>query len=98
MRDIKSINVRDSLLGEFLASILVDIEGSSSWWFSGVYGPSKTCFRDRFYDELARLPTLYGVKWCIGGDFNMMKSLQEKFNSNKTTRSMKLFDELAKEL
>ena len=83
---------------EFLASILENIEGNSSWWFSGVYGPSKACFRERFWDELAGLLTLCGEKWCIGGDFNVVKSLQEKFNSNRVTRSMKLFDELVREL
>ena len=28
----------------------------------------------------------------------MVRSLQEKFNSNRVTRSMKLFDELVREL
>ena len=93
-----SHSVKDSLLGEFSASIFVESKGSSSWWFSGVYGPSKACFRDRFWDELAGLSSLCGDKWCIGGDFNVVRSVQEKFNSNRTTRSMKLFDELVREL
>ena len=87
-----------SLLGEFSVSILVNNEGSSSWWLSGVYGPSKASFRDRFWDELAGLSYLCGDRWCIGGDFNVVRSIQEKFNSNRVTRSMKLFDELIEEL
>ena len=76
----------------------MDIEGRSSWWFSGVYGPSKACHRDRFWDELAGLSILCGDKWCIGADFNVVRSVQEKFNSNRLTRSMKLFDKLVREL
>ena len=86
------------MLGEFSASIFVENEGCSGWWFSGVYGPSKACFRDRFWDELTSLSILCGDKWCIGGDFNVVRSLQEKFNSSRTNRSMKLFDELVREL
>ena len=98
MWDVRCVTVRDSLLGEFFASILVEGEDGSSWWFSGVYGPSKASFRDSFWDELAGLSTLCGDKWCIGADFNVVRSLQEKFNSNRSTRSMKLFDELVREL
>ena len=98
MWDVRSVSVRDSLIGKFSVSILVEVVGGSNWWFSGVYGPSKASFRDRFWDELAGLSTLCSKRWCIGGDFNVVRSLQEKFNSNRVTRSMKLFDELVREL
>ena len=87
-----------TLLGEFSFSILVDNEGSSSWRFSSVHGPNNACFRDRFWDEIAGLSYLCGEKWCIGGDFNMVRSLQEKFNNNRVTRSIKMCDELVREL
>ena len=98
MWDVRRVIVKDSLLGEFSVSILVEMEGNSNWWFSGVYGPSKARFRDRFWDELVGLSSLCGDKWCIGGDFNVVRNVQEKFNSNRSTRSMKLFDELVSEL
>ena len=47
MWDVRRVIVKDTLLGEFSASILVELEGSSSWWFSGVYGPSKVCFQSQ---------------------------------------------------
>ena len=65
MLDVRSVSVRDSLIGEFLVSILVEDVGGSRWWFLGVYGPSKTSFRDCFWDELAGLSTLCGERWCI---------------------------------
>ena len=98
MWDVRRVKVINSLLGEFSAFILVDSEGSSSWWFTGVYGPSKVCFRDRFWDELAGLSVVCGDKWCIGGDFNVVRRLQEKFNSFRVITSMKMFDELVGEI
>ena len=98
MWDVRRVKVLDSMLGDFSASIFVDNGNNSGWWFSGVYSPSKACFRDRFWDELAELSILCGDSWCIGGDFNVVRSVQEKFNSNRTTASMKLFDELVREL
>ena len=79
-------------------SVLVEDAGGSSWWFSGVYGPSKMCYRDKFWDELAGLLSICSDKWFIGGDFNVVRKVQEKFNSNRTTRSMRMFDELVREL
>ena len=76
----------------------MESEGRSTWWFSGVYSPCKVRSRDRFWDELAGLSSLCGDKWCIGRDFNVVRNLREKFNSNRTTRSMRLFDELVREL
>ena len=39
MWDISRVNVCLSLVGDFLVSILVEIEGTGRWCFSGVYGP-----------------------------------------------------------
>ena len=93
-----SVLVSDTLVGEFSVSVLVEVTGSTSWWFSGVYGLSKTCYRDRFWDELAGLSSTCGDKWCLGGDFNVVRNVQEKFNSNRNTRSMRMFDDLVREL
>ena len=75
MWDVRRVTIRDTLVGEFSVSILVEVADSSSWWFSGVYGPSKVYFRDRFWDELAGLSTLCGDKWCLGGDFNVVTNM-----------------------
>ena len=98
MWDVRRVRVLDSLIGEFSTSIRVQLEEESSWWFTGVYGLTKACFRDSFWDELAGLSVVCGEQWCIGGDFNVVRNLQEKFNSHRVTRSMRLFDELLREL
>ena len=98
MWDVRRVTISDSLIGEFSVSILVKGADSNSWWFSGVYGHSKVCFRDSFWDELTGLSTICGDKWCLGGDFNVIRTVQEKFNSNRNTRSMRMFDKLIREL
>ena len=98
MWDVRQVTVIDSLIGEFSVSILVKGMGTNNWWLSGLYGPSKVCNRDRFWDELAGLSTICGDKWCLGGDFNVVRTVQEKFNSNRNTRSMRMFDALIREL
>ena len=98
MWDVRRVTVNDTLVGEFSASVLVEMEDGRSWWFSGIYGPSKVVHRDRFWDELGGLSTICGDRWCLGGDFNVVRNVQEKFNSNRTTRSMRMFDELVREL
>lgn len=96
--DVRRIKVREALLGEFSVSILVEMEGMNDWWFTGVYGPSTSSPGDCLWDELAGLESLCGDKWCIGGDFNVVRRVQEKFNRNSNTRSMLRFDELIREL
>ena len=36
-------------------------------------------------------------KWCLGRNFNVVREVGEKINSNSVTRSMKTFNELLRE-
>ncbi|KAM6550152.1 hypothetical protein CsatB_021828 [Cannabis sativa] len=92
--DTRSITVLGSMIGEFSISVLIKTEEKEPWWFSGVYGPCSYKARSDFWDEMAGLSSICGESWCIGGDFNVVRSVQEKLNNNSCTRSMKIFDEL----
>uniref|UniRef100_A0A803P8A0 Reverse transcriptase domain-containing protein n=1 Tax=Cannabis sativa TaxID=3483 RepID=A0A803P8A0_CANSA len=96
--DTRIISVLDSLVGEFSISVLINAEGKEPWWFSGVYGPCSYKIRHVFWDELAGLSSICGESWCVGGDFNVTRRVGEKLNSSSSTRSMKLFDGLIREL
>ncbi|XP_062083441.1 uncharacterized protein LOC133789680 [Humulus lupulus] len=96
--DTRSVSVIDSLVGDFSISICVKAEGKDPWWFSGVYGPVAYGKRDSFWDELARLSIICEDKWYVGGDFNVVRRVEEKLSSTTNTRSMKLFDALIREL
>ena len=78
-------------------SVLIDDE-TEKWWLTRVYGPSSYNSRALFWDEVAGLGSICRDKWCIGGDFNVVRDVTEKLNSNSVTRSMKTFDELIREM
>ena len=46
--------------------------------FTGVYGP--VCNRDKedFLEELGSIKGLWIDPWCVGGDFNMVRYLEER--------------------
>ncbi|PON73919.1 Endonuclease/exonuclease/phosphatase [Parasponia andersonii] len=92
------MKVKDSLLGDFLVSILIEDEVGGDWWFCGVYGPPRRENRKNLWDELVGLRELCGNRWCVGGDFNIVRRVSEKFNSSTNTRSMKEFDSLIREM
>ncbi|XP_062118257.1 uncharacterized protein LOC133831865 [Humulus lupulus] len=81
-----------------LVSVCLEAEGKDPWWFLSVYGPVIYGNRDSFWDELAGLSAICGDKWCVGGDFNVVRRVEEKLNSIYNTRSMKMFDALIREL
>ncbi|POO01038.1 AP endonuclease 1, binding site, partial [Trema orientale] len=68
--DVRRVKVINTLLGDFSVSILVEGDGETNWWFTGVYGPYSYNSRDNFWDELAGLWSLCGDRWYLGGDFN----------------------------
>ncbi|XP_062109433.1 uncharacterized protein LOC133820653 [Humulus lupulus] len=96
--DTRSVSVIDSLVGDFSVSIFLKAEGKEPWWLSRVYGPVVYGKRERFWDELAGLSAIYGNNWCVGGDFNVVRRVDEKLNSKSNTRSMNKFDALIREL
>ena len=98
MWDVRTVKIKEALVGEFSVSVLVGDESMGDWWFSGVYGPTKRKFITDFWDELSGLKEICNQRWCLGGDFNVVRRVSEKFNSTTTTRSMKEFDYLVGEL
>ena len=96
--DVRSVKIKESLVGDFSISVLAEDVIRGDWWFTGVYGPSRRNLRSDFWDELAGLKEICNGKWCVGGDFNVVRRVCEKFNSTTNTRSMREFDSLIGEL
>ena len=96
--DVRSVKVKECLMGDFSISILTEDLVKGDWWFSGIYGPCKRTNGRCFWDEIAGLWVLCYGKWCVGGDFNVVRWVNEKFNSPSATRSRKEFDDLIREL
>ncbi|KAL5567832.1 hypothetical protein UlMin_024407 [Ulmus minor] len=84
--DVRGVRVKDSLVGRFTVSIEVE-EGGRSWWFTGVYGPNDYRERKEFWEELYGLHSICGPRWCLGGDFNVVRYCHEKSPPSRRTRS-----------
>ncbi|KAL5549263.1 hypothetical protein UlMin_004494 [Ulmus minor] len=95
--DVRGVRVKDSLVGRFTVSIEVE-EGDRNWWFTGVYGPNDYRERKEFWEELYGLHSICGPRWCLGGDFNVVRYCHEKSPPSRRTRSVRFFDELIREL
>lgn len=98
MWDPRVVVVSDNLIGEYSVSIEILWKENLKWWFSAIYGPCKPREREMFWDELAGLRSICGDKWCLGGDFNVVRNHGEKMNSLSTTPSMLCFDNLIGDL
>lgn len=93
MWNSQTVSISDYEIGEFSVSIrIIDVSGGD-WWLSGIYGPCQPRDRRRFWEELAGLFGLCGHKWCIGGDFNVVRFVSEKSNGGRMTSSMKNFND-----
>ena len=68
------------------------------WVFTGVYGP--VCSRDRedFWEELGSIRGLWSDPWCVGGDFNMIRFLEERSRGGGLSASMRRFSEVLEDL
>ena len=96
--DVRSVKIKESLVGDFFVSVLVEDNLRGDWWFSGVYGPTKRSFRSGFWDKLSGVKEICNDRWCVGGDFNVVRRVSEKLNNLTNTRSMREFDSLIRKL
>ena len=44
------------------------------------------------WDELGDLFGYYGLRWCVAGDFDVVRSPDEKASHGRITRSMRCFN------
>lgn len=67
---------------------------------SGVYGPSSPGEKENFLNNIQSIRRLYlDVDWIIGGDFNLIRSLEEKKGGiRKTDHLMEKFNALIDDL
>ena len=63
-----------------------------------MYGPNKPHLRKDFWLEIQHLFGLTYPKWCVGGDFNVIRRSSEKLGGTRLTPTMRLFDELIRDL
>jgi exonuclease III len=74
MWDKRVAEVQDCVKGQFSISCrFKNVQDQFEWAFSGVYGPNVDADRFILWEELAGVRSWWGVPWCIGGDFNVVR-------------------------
>ncbi|RVW37380.1 hypothetical protein CK203_087736 [Vitis vinifera] len=62
-----------------------------------LYGLNKAVWREDFWLELQDLHGLTFPRWCVGGDFNVIRRISEKMGDSRLTVNMRRFDEFIRE-
>jgi hypothetical protein len=79
MWDRRVVEKIDEAVGDFSVSCRFrGVIDQFEWAFSGVYGPQTDRERSLMWDELAGLASWWGIPWCVGGDFNVIRFPTER--------------------
>ena len=97
--DTRKLELVEAELGHFSVTCMFkNVEDGFLWAFTGVYGPIKRSKRELFWQELGAVKGLWGGPWCIGGDFNMVLSPNDRNSDCRLSHSMRRFIEVLNEL
>jgi len=80
-----------------ILSSLFRVVGSSNWiLITGVYGPHIPRERKNFLKDLQTTRRIFpGIPWILGGDFNMIRTMEEKRGGiNRPDQNMEEFNEM----
>ena len=95
--DSVKFNCSEKVLGSFSVTVKLNSDEEGSFWLSSVYGPNKAVWREDFWLELQDLHGLTFPRWCVGGDFNVIRRISEKMGDSRLTFNMRCFDEFIRE-
>ena len=77
-----------------LAIKFLSVVDNFRWAIAIVYGPNEDSSRGQFWDDISSAHLLCLVPLCVGGDFNMVRSPQEKRGAASfLSRSMARFSD-----
>ena len=74
------------------------VEDGVVWVFTGVYGPFTKNERDCMWDEIGAIRGLWEEPWCVGGDFNVIRSQNERNRQGRISAAMRKFAQVIDEL
>ena len=66
--------------------------------FTRVYDPTLGSVIEDFWDELGAIRGLWSDLWCIGGNFNVVRLLGERFGAFKLSSTMRKFTKVSDDL
>ncbi|XP_075085270.1 uncharacterized protein LOC142168647 [Nicotiana tabacum] len=89
----------DSYQGRFsITCILESLHEDFRWCFTGMYGPHSNIERMEFWQELGAVRGLWGEQWVIGGNFNVCRFENERFNCTIKSGAMRNFSNIILDL
>ncbi|KAK1310058.1 hypothetical protein QJS10_CPA08g01031 [Acorus calamus] len=80
--------------GQFSISILLQNTRSGwKWILSGVYGPLVDTEREVLWAELSEIKANWNAPWCVMGDFNVTRFVEERNRGGTLSPAMMRFSE-----
>ncbi|KAK1308285.1 hypothetical protein QJS10_CPA09g00724 [Acorus calamus] len=84
----------DSKVGTFSVSVLLRCKSSGwSWICSNVYGPADGSGREILWAELSEAKATWQAPWCLLGDFNITRFVEDRNRVGSISAPMRLFSE-----
>ncbi|XVF71553.1 hypothetical protein PTKIN_Ptkin12aG0047300 [Pterospermum kingtungense] len=59
--------------------------------FVNIYAPNEEAQRHAFWIDHSNLLSQYDIPWCLSGDFNVVKSMEDKIGSSYNRSAMEHF-------
>lgn len=88
--DTRKFSMMSATVRTYSLSILfTNQEDSSTFLYTGVYGPSIRANRTSFFEELSSIKPTNNTPWILSGDFNVTMRQEEINNSNSDWRGDK---------
>lgn len=88
-----SVEVSNNYTGEYSISVIcINKEDGYRWGFTRVYGPFNQSTNSIFGEELSSIRNRWQLPWCIGGDFNVVRSPKEHLGALILTNQMRWFN------
>ena len=92
--DNRAVEKVEEAVGSFSISCKFrEVSSGFEWAFSSVYGPNRREERRLLWEELSGISSWWGVPWCVGGDFNVVRYPSERLGSDRITPDMREFSE-----
>ncbi|XP_077239712.1 uncharacterized protein LOC143880611 [Tasmannia lanceolata] len=88
MWDQSNWELQESWVGQFSVSVvLIKVGEAVMVTFSGIYGPTDRMKKRQLWEELTMIRSKWVNPWCLGGDFNEIRSVEEMLGC-RTTQNM----------
>jgi len=73
--DDQALELIDSKVGTYaICGKFKSLNDDFVWGLIGVYGPNYDNLRFALFDELKFFMSQWDIRWCLGGDFNVVRS------------------------